>query len=286
VIFLGIDGGGSKTRLLLEDQEKRELAQLETGPSNWISSGPSTARESISRGILSLPSPPDVVCGGFAGAGRPEGLEFYRTCISSLLPNAKTFIETDAHIAYIGAIGLTPGVLLLVGTGSIAIARKADGTFLRTGGWGPTFGDEGSGFWIGREAIRVALRARDTGKNSGFIADVAEGLGLSRITDAPTAWKDGAINVRSVAAIAAGVVAQYPAEPAKGILTEAAKHLRELVEAAREHAQLPESCVRSIVGSIGSSEVMQPLIGLPFSPPKSGPAQGAILWARDRITAS
>jgi N-acetylglucosamine kinase-like BadF-type ATPase len=286
VIFLGIDGGGSKTRFLLEDQEKNELAQLETGPSNWISSGPSTARESISRGILSLPSPPDVVCGGFAGAGRPEGLDFYRTCISSLLPKAKVFIETDAHIAYIGAIGLTPGVLLLVGTGSIAIARKADGTFLRTGGWGPTFGDEGSGFWIGKEAIRVALRAHDTGERSGFVADVADGLGLSRITDAPTAWKDGAINVRSVAAIAAGVVSKYPAEPAKAILTEAAKHLRELVEAARHHAQLPESCIRSIVGSIGSSDVMQPLIGLPFSPPKSGPAQGAILWARDRITAS
>ena len=286
MIFLGIDGGGSKTRFLLEDHEGRELAQLETGPSNWISSGPSTARESISRGILSLPSPPDIVCGGFAGAGRPEGVEFYRTCVSSLLPQARVFIETDAHIAYIGAIGLIPGVLLLVGTGSIAIARKTDGTFLRTGGWGPTFGDEGSGFWIGREAIRLALRAHDTGEHSGFAADVADGLGLSRITDAPTAWKDGAINVRSVAAVASRVVSKYPGEPAKQILTAAAMHLRELVEAARHHAQLPESCVRSIAGSIGSNAVMQPLVGIPFTPPKSGPAQGAILWARDRITAS
>jgi N-acetylglucosamine kinase-like BadF-type ATPase len=286
VIFLGIDGGGSKTRFLLEDHEGRELAQVETGPSNWISSGSSTARESISQGILSLPSPPDVVCGGFAGAGRPEGLEFYRTCLSSLVPKARVFIETDAHIAYVGAIGLTPGVLLLVGTGSIAIARKTDGTFLRTGGWGPAFGDEGSGFWIGREAIRVALRAHDTGQNADFVDDVTTVLGLSRITDAPTAWKDGVINVRSVAAAASRVVSRYPTEPAKQILAAAAAHLRELVEAARHHAQLPESCLCSVTGSIGSNAAVQQLIGIPFSNPKSGPAKGAILWARDRITAS
>jgi glucosamine kinase len=286
VIFLGIDGGATKTRFILEDHEGNELAQLETGPSNWISSGAANTRESISRGIQSLPTPPNVVCGGFAGAGRPEGLEFYRTCISHLLPQAVVFIETDAHIAYVGAIGLRPGILVLAGTGSIVIARKPDGTFLRTGGWGPNFGDEGSGFWIGREAIRLALRAHDTGTTQDFVAAVTNALRLSRITDAPTAWKDGAIDVRSVASLAAMVISKYPAEPSKQILVNAAGHLRELAEAARHTAQLPESCARSISGSIGSNSTIQQLIAIPFTPPSAGPAKGAILWARDRIKGS
>src|SRR4029453_4117400 len=159
VILLGIDGGGSKTAFLLEDTLGNELARLETGPSNWISSGADNARESLSPCIMGLPPPPDVGCGGFAGAGRPEGIEFYRSCLSHLLPKATLFIEIDAHIAYIGAIGLKPGLLVMAGTGSIVIARNAHGAFFRTGGWGPTFSDEGSGFWIGREAIRSALRA-------------------------------------------------------------------------------------------------------------------------------
>ena len=84
--FLGIDGGGSKTTFLLENDEGRELARFETGPSNWLSSGAVNARESLTHGIQRLPSLPDVVCGGFAGAGRPEGVEFYRSCLVALLP--------------------------------------------------------------------------------------------------------------------------------------------------------------------------------------------------------
>jgi N-acetylglucosamine kinase-like BadF-type ATPase len=137
VTFLGIDGGGSKTAFLLEDEQGRELARLETGPSNWISSGPDKARESISRGILSLPSVPDVVCGGFAGAGRAEGIEFYRHCLSHLLPKARLFIEIDAHIAYVGAIGLKPGLLVMAGTGSIAYYTERAWDFSSNGRLGP-----------------------------------------------------------------------------------------------------------------------------------------------------
>ena len=73
--FLGIDGGGSKTAFLLETDAGQELARLETGPSNWLSSGSSTARESITAGITRLPTMPDVVCGGFA-VGTPEVRDF------------------------------------------------------------------------------------------------------------------------------------------------------------------------------------------------------------------
>jgi N-acetylglucosamine kinase-like BadF-type ATPase len=286
VTFLGIDGGGSKTAFLLETDAGQELARFETGPSNWLSSGSSTARDSITAGITRLPTMPDVVCGGFAGAGRSEGIEFYRTCLAALLPGAQVIIETDAFITFIGAIGPKPGVLLIAGTGSIALARKSDGTMIRSGGWGPAFSDEGGGFWIGREAIRYALRAHDAGENAGFVGAIAEGLNLNSITDAPGAWKDGVLDVRSVAAVASIVTAHYPHGPAMPIVREAAGHLRALSELARQRAGLPESCFRSVSGSIGTQPMIQQLIGLEFSAPANPPARGAILWARDRINAS
>jgi N-acetylglucosamine kinase-like BadF-type ATPase len=286
VIFLGIDGGGSKTAFLLENDDGQELARFETGPSNWLSSGSGTARESLASGITRLPSTPDVVCGGFAGAGRAEGVEFYRTCLTALLPKAQVMVETDAFITFIGAIGLIPGLLLIAGTGSIALARKSDGTMIRAGGWGPAFSDEGGGFWIGREAIRHALRANDAGKDADFVATITKGLNLNTITDAPAAWKDGALDVRSIAAVASTVTRQYPAEPARQILSDAAAHLRALSELARQRADLPETCPRSVSGSIGTQPMMLQLIGLPFSPAANPPARGAILWARARIKSS
>src|SRR6476660_7665456 len=74
---------------------------------------------------------------------------------------AQVIIESDAFIASIAAIGVDPGILLIAGTGSIVIGRDKDRAMFRIGGWGPHFGDEGSGFWIGREAVRAALRSID-----------------------------------------------------------------------------------------------------------------------------
>ena len=284
--YLGIDGGGSKTAFLLESEDEQEIARFETGPSNWLSSGPATARESLTQGVHRLPKAPDVVCGGFAGAGRAEGIEFYRNCLSELLPRAQLLIETDAFITYIGAIGPVPGILLIAGTGSIALARRADGTMVRAGGWGPTFGDEGGGFWIGREAIRHALRAHDAGKSAEFVASIAGALKLRNITEAPAAWKDALLDVRSVAGLASIVTAHYPAEPADQILAEAAGHLRSLAELVQRRADLPESCPMSVSGSVANHPILQKLIGLRFSHPANPPARGAILWARDRIKPS
>jgi N-acetylglucosamine kinase-like BadF-type ATPase len=286
VTVLGIDGGGSKTAFLLEDSNGKELARFETGPSNWLSTGSDAAREALAAGVAKLPSLPDVACAGFAGAGRPAAVGFYRGCLESLLPETRVLVETDAFITYVGAIGIQPGVLLIAGTGSIALARKGDGTMTRVGGWGSMFGDEGGGFWIGRQAIGAALRAHDATTFPEFIAAIVNALGLRDITDVPGAWKAGELDVRSVASLAQTVLQQYPSEPSREILREAAGHLRHLTELARERAGLPPACLKSVSGSIATNLVMQQLIGTGFSPAANSPAKGAILWARDRIRPS
>jgi N-acetylglucosamine kinase-like BadF-type ATPase len=282
--ILGVDGGGSKTTFLMVDPDL-ELFRLETGPSNYISVGRVASRLAIAQGIGSLPSKPDVVCGGFAGAGREEGRTYYLETLRSLLPEARILIETDAFIAYIGAAGIRPGIILIAGTGSIVVGRRDDGTTFRSGGWGPQFGDDGGGFWIGREAIRVSLSSVDFGANVRFRNYIAKALGLESIDEAVTRWADGSLTVPDVAALFPAIAEDYPNEPAKTILDEAAKHLRVLTQ--RSVAALGANApYTTAAGSLALHPLMQELISLPFEPPIDTPEKGAILWAMENVEGS
>src|SRR5262245_52624423 len=138
--YLGIDGGGSKTTFLLVDEYYNEICHLQTGPSNHLSVGPDAAKDAIAQGISQLTERPTIVCAGFAGAGRPDSIAFYREVLQTLIPEAQVIVESDAFIASIGAIGIDPGLLLIAGTGSIVIGRDRDRSMFRVGGWGPHFG--------------------------------------------------------------------------------------------------------------------------------------------------
>lgn len=73
----------------------------------------------------------------------------------------KVSVISDAQAAYLGALGNTPGLLVLAGTGSIVLGRNSRGRWVRRGGLGPLLGDEGSAFWIGREWLRVTTGGED-----------------------------------------------------------------------------------------------------------------------------
>jgi N-acetylglucosamine kinase len=67
----------------------------------------------------------------------------------------------DVFLAHLGALGGAAGVLVLAGTGSMAVARGGEERVARVGGWGDILGDEGSAAWIGREALALATKALD-----------------------------------------------------------------------------------------------------------------------------
>src|SRR6516165_329776 len=216
--YLGIDGGGSKTAFLLVDDYYNEICHVYSGPSNHLSVGNDAAREAIADGISRLTESPNIICAGFAGAGRPESVAFYGEVLRSLLPDTQVIIESDAFISSIGAIGIDPGILLIAGTGSIVIGRDKNRSMFRVGGWGPYFGDEGSGFWIGREAVRAALRSLDAQSPTEFTELICTSLELKSISEVVGAWAGGKIGVPDIAGLFPEVVAAYPMEPADRIL--------------------------------------------------------------------
>jgi glucosamine kinase len=164
--YLGIDGGGSKTRCVVGD-ESALLATVTTGPSNITRVGETRAREALHDAIRQACAsagiaPQQLVraCIGAAGAGRAEVAETVRRMVAEVIPG-EIEIVGDMQIAMEAAFGKGPGVIVIAGTGSIAYGRDAQGRTARAGGWGFAISDEGSAHWIGREAVKALLLGAD-----------------------------------------------------------------------------------------------------------------------------
>jgi glucosamine kinase len=165
-IFLGIDGGGSKTSCLIGD-ETSILGAGTAGGSNPVRVGVEQAHEALAAAIrqacavakVSLPQIGSTVV-GLAGAVRPEISDPVREFLSELIPG-EIEIVGDMVIALAAAFGGAAGVIVIAGTGSIAYGRNSEGQTARAGGWGFAISDEGSGHWIGRTAVAAAMRAID-----------------------------------------------------------------------------------------------------------------------------
>ena len=189
--YLGIDGGGTKTRCVLAD-ETTILATAMSGGSNVIRLGETRAREALHAAVRQVcatakiaPAQIGAICIGAAGAARPEIAANIRTILAELAPDALTKIEVvgDTVIALEAAFGLGPGVIAIAGTGSIVYGRDASGRIARAGGWGFAISDEGSGHWIGRRAISAILSAHDQGLETQLTGMVLDAWKLSAIDD-------------------------------------------------------------------------------------------------------
>lgn len=165
-IFLGIDGGGTKTSCVIGD-ETSLLGAGTSGGSNVIRVGERQARESLGAAIRQACAAANVnpaqiqrTCAGVAGGARPEIDELVRRMLSEFV-SGQIEVVGDMVIAMEAAFGSGPGVIVIAGTGSIAYGRNSKGETARAGGWGFAISDEGSGHWIGRSAVAAAMRAYD-----------------------------------------------------------------------------------------------------------------------------
>jgi glucosamine kinase len=193
--FLGIDGGGTKTRCVLAD-ENTVLAKSMTGGSNVVRLGEAQAREALHTAVRQVcaaakisPHQVGAICVGAAGAARPEIAARIRSILAELIPEnapeGAPSIEVvgDSVITLEAAFGTGPGVIAIAGTGSIVYGRNAAGKTARAGGWGFAVSDEGSGHWIGRRAISAILSVRDQGLETALTAMVLKSWRLTTIDE-------------------------------------------------------------------------------------------------------
>jgi glucosamine kinase len=165
---IGVDGGGSHTRVLVCDDAGRELSTAE-GEGSAVRPGDASRSagiivQAIQRALAQASlraGPARIACVGVAGVGRADERDALADSLDEAGVANEVLVLPDAIIALEDAFGPDAGVLLLSGTGSVAFARGPTGTVARCGGWGPVCGDEGSGAWIGRHALGVVTAADD-----------------------------------------------------------------------------------------------------------------------------
>jgi glucosamine kinase len=167
-IVVGIDGGASKTHAIVADAHGRTLGEM-VGPPSAVRPGRAEVSAEVIADVVSdaLDScglgetTPRALGIGVAGIGRDTERQQLWQALAGRDLASELVIHSDFSIALDDAFGDGPGVLIISGTGSVAFGRGPTGTTARCGGWGPSFGDEGSGAWIGRRALSVVAAAAD-----------------------------------------------------------------------------------------------------------------------------
>lgn len=165
--LMGVDGGGTKTDVLLCTADGQIIARACGGPSSVSGQSPEKAMAELKNAICEAFGAAGIdrnaIAGyyaGISGAGLPKNRDLYLAFFEEFMPGIPGDAASDAANALSSGIAMQNGAIAIAGTGS-SIQYRVDGVLTRIGGWGYMLGDEGSGFDLGHRALIAALRSVD-----------------------------------------------------------------------------------------------------------------------------
>jgi N-acetylglucosamine kinase-like BadF-type ATPase len=229
---IGIDAGGTKTLCLLADERGMIVSEGRGPGANLHAAGElaveQVLREVIAAAIGSRSIVPAAICLGIAGVDREDEMRTVRAVMGRIGHKSRVLVVNDALIALAAGARDAPAIVIISGTGSIVYGRNADGEAARAGGWGHMIGDEGSGYWIGREALSAVMRAHDgRGPATRLTAAMLAHLNVNDESRLPRIVYDREVPRMTVAAV--GPIVQEAADQgdavARRILERAADEL-------------------------------------------------------------
>ena len=162
---IGIEGGGTKSRALALSLDRKVLGRARGPGMNLQNTPEERLKETLSHLVERFRSrlgSPAGICAGLAGCDRIQDKQKLKGLLKEMFPGTPVIAESDARVALYGSFEEEPGILVISGTGSVAIGQDGQGKVARAGGWGYLLGDEGSGYSVGREALRACLSGRKT----------------------------------------------------------------------------------------------------------------------------
>ena len=182
-IYVALDAGGTKTQCWVAD-ETRVLGRATGGTVKIMMVGEEVASARLREVILVACAAADVdaksvkrTCMGLAGITSESTRAWAERMLGGIV-GGELDLCGDEEIALDAAFHGGPGLLVVAGTGSNVAGRCSSGAMVSAGGWGPVIGDEGSGTWIGLEAIRAGLRAHDRGVETCLLREIETHWGL------------------------------------------------------------------------------------------------------------
>jgi glucosamine kinase len=181
--YVAIDGGGTKTQCWVAD-ETQVLGRSRCGTVKIMNVGEEAATHRLKELVREAAEEAGVqldgdgkhtsvarTCMGLAGLTSDSVRQWAETALRGMV-SGDVLLCGDEEIALDAAFQGGPGVLVIAGTGSNVVGRCLSGRLMSAGGWGPMLGDEGSGYWIGLEAVRAGLRARDRGIETCLLREI------------------------------------------------------------------------------------------------------------------
>lgn len=170
-VYLAIDAGGTSTRCALAT-ETEILARVRSGSIKITRVAREQACASLDNLLGEVRSQAGIPlervaasCVGCSGYSNPTVGGWLRESLSQRV-GGELILCGDDEIAMEAAFPGGSGLLVIAGTGSNTIGRTNTGELINVGGWGPRLADQGSGYWIGRQGLRAAMRAYDRGERS------------------------------------------------------------------------------------------------------------------------
>lgn len=249
--LLAVDGGATKVVAVFTDEQGNILGKGQAGSCNYQSVGLESAAQELGQAIAQAKAElrttdedtaqvdseanlqVEVAVLGVAGVDTELDRQIVAKMVQEVLAKhgiepAQLLIENDGFAALVGATDGGAGVLLIAGTGSIAFGVDQQGRTARAGGWGHLVGDEGSGYWIGKQAITAVLKALDGREQPTVLSSlIIAHLGLADI-EALYNWTYGSLyRVEKVAGLAplVGQAAEQGDRVALELLEQAAVEL-------------------------------------------------------------
>ncbi len=272
--FLGVDGGGSKTRFLLIDASGRILAGHEEGSAYYLEIGMPVLVTMLSRGIAAVLARARLRAQDltFAFLGLPAYgedrllLPELDAAPAAALPPSRYRCGNDMICGWAGALAGEDGINIVAGTGSIAYGEYA-GRSARAGGWGELFSDEGSAYWIAREGLRLFSRMSDGRTPRGPLhALVRRHFDITEDLELCAAINGKEVAQRSRFAQLAKLVAQAARDgdaEGRALFTRAAAELADIVHAVHVTLDVPAP-VELPVSCTGGMFELRELLLAPF----------------------
>jgi N-acetylglucosamine kinase-like BadF-type ATPase len=169
MLFLGIDGGGTKTEMVLCDENAQILSRVKKESASHWQVSEDIIKAVIQDGVdealeLAKKTMSELSAVGYGMSGLGEDLNKDSISIGvckSVFEGIPLAIKNDGEIGLIASLGNEVGINVVAGTGSIAFGSDSKGTIARCGGWGHELGDEGSGYWLGLKLLELFSKQAD-----------------------------------------------------------------------------------------------------------------------------
>ena len=287
----GIDGGGTKTRILCCDLQGKQIAAREYGPFNLNSIGEEAFRNLIAEITTFLKATGDctALCIGAAGVSNPRMGDLIAQAMETA-GIARWKLVGDQEIALWGALEGITGVSVVAGTGSICCGRNEAGDYITVGGWGHLIGDECSGYAIGRDVLKAVTHYWDGyGEETGLVKAVIDTLHLEdRQKMIAYVYENSKSSVARAARIAEQEAANGDAV-AKKILLKNAGDLAKQVKAVTARLSMQQGEIALLGGLLENDTIYRKSLvkeiqntnpGFVCVTPKQNALTGAVLMAQ------